>query len=346
MEKIPYGLIFFKPKNGKFVDGIPCEGFGSFSYKEGSVYTGDMYYDGARYNKIGFGKQDFSRVNQEYSIIKGKKQKLNLYIGAFDYRKTDWIYGNGVMYYVDENNNPSGFRIGFYKGLSRIKPYEGKFDYSSLLPGYRKEMEIKRIIKINTFDASFHKMNLELKNSDTKYDILFVGDSYLAYLKDEKYTGFALENKLKGISYINLAIGGTSCYYWRKYIPHINIKDSPKIIFLSLGFNDIHGGTFGLTLKKRYKDVIRKLQIKFPKSHIICFTVCHSPNYPLARKYEEEFNCYLLNLGKEWGVKVIDLALDIKNNGLNCFYSDDTHLSSKGYKIMMERIEEALEEFL
>ena len=121
-----------------------------------------------------------------------------------------------------------------------------------------------------------------------------------------------IDDKLKDISYINLAIGGTSCYYWKKYIPQINIKYSPIIIFLNLGFNDIHGGTFGTNLRNRYRDVINKLKAKFPESHIICFTICHSPNYPLARDYEDEFNYYLLNFGNEFGVKVIDLSLHTK----------------------------------
>lgn len=63
-------------------------------------------------------------------------------MGAFDYRKTDWIYGNGVMYFVDENGEPQYFIKGFFSGLDKIGEWQGEFDYATLLNDYTRDMEL------------------------------------------------------------------------------------------------------------------------------------------------------------------------------------------------------------
>ena len=40
---------------------------------------------------------------------RGKTTFLRLLAGEYDYRKTDWIYGNGVLYFVTADNRPLGY---------------------------------------------------------------------------------------------------------------------------------------------------------------------------------------------------------------------------------------------
>ena len=50
----------FVPKDeAAFEKGESTCGFGIICYGEGSVYYGDIYFDGKNYNKWGFGRQDF-----------------------------------------------------------------------------------------------------------------------------------------------------------------------------------------------------------------------------------------------------------------------------------------------
>ena len=57
------GVWYFVPDGGVFKKGKPCKGFGAIKYAEGSVYTGDIFYDGKNFNKKGYGQQDFTKSN-------------------------------------------------------------------------------------------------------------------------------------------------------------------------------------------------------------------------------------------------------------------------------------------
>lgn len=343
MKKPEFGLIFYKPNDGAYKEGVPSKGFGSFRYIEGSIYTGEFEYDGKHFNKIGRGQQDFQFADRNFVIIKGKKQRYSLYVGEFDYRVTDWIYGNGVLYYTDEDDKPSGFRIGFYKGLDRIGAYRGEFDYSSLKPGYTKEMEIKRIRKLDIYQERFnvHKKDI---NNEAKYDVLFLGDSYLDYLHDDSFTGLLFNEEFKGLNILNLAVGGTKFSNWNKYIHQFELKHSPKKIFVNLGFNDIHGGTFGPTLIKSATKFINELKNKFPTSLIYINTLCHAPYYPLCKEKENSFNDFLKENEHQIGFKVIEVSKEIEPLGQVGYNKDMVHLSKRGYKTFISLLKAAIKE--
>ena len=55
------GAWYFAPDEGEFCQGKACYGFGSVKYFDGSVYIGELYYDGETFNKIGYGQQNFIR---------------------------------------------------------------------------------------------------------------------------------------------------------------------------------------------------------------------------------------------------------------------------------------------
>jgi len=59
-ERFSDGVQYFFPQDGEaYAAGKPCKGFGSVRYAEGSLYCGDLYFDGKAYNKLGYGRQDF-----------------------------------------------------------------------------------------------------------------------------------------------------------------------------------------------------------------------------------------------------------------------------------------------
>ena len=135
------GINFFVPNDKElYKKGKPTYGFGQIKYAEGSVYTGEVYFDGTNYHKLGYGKQEFtfSGLGCVDPVI---NEKIYLFVGEFDYTKTNWIYGNGVLYYRDPEGNPSRFVKGFFSCLDKVAEYKGEFDYSLLVDGYSKEME-------------------------------------------------------------------------------------------------------------------------------------------------------------------------------------------------------------
>ena len=58
-------------------------------------------------------------------------EKIYMFVGYFDYRKTNWIYGNGVLYYRDLEGKPSRFVKGFFSCLNKTGEYKGDFDFFS-----------------------------------------------------------------------------------------------------------------------------------------------------------------------------------------------------------------------
>lgn len=48
------GAWYFSPDEGEFCQGKACYGFGSVKYFDGSVYIGELYYDGVHPNEQGY----------------------------------------------------------------------------------------------------------------------------------------------------------------------------------------------------------------------------------------------------------------------------------------------------
>ena len=186
------GAWYFVPDEGVFVKGVPCHGFGAVKYVEGSVYVGELYYDGEKFNKIGNGQQDFCRSTLgRKSIHSGLRHSK--YVGAFDYRKTDWIYGNGVMYFVDENGEPQYFIKGFFSGFDKIGEWQGEFDYATLLNDYTRDMELAA--EPGDLAADWVR-DCVAPWRDKHADVLFVGDSYFELGNVADYAGVNLFGKV------------------------------------------------------------------------------------------------------------------------------------------------------
>ncbi len=337
------GVMFFVPNDEeKYRLKKPCKGFGIIKYGEGSIYTGQIKFTGSRYQKLGEGKQDFIRstIGDPFDDGKGNIIRRNMYVGHFDYRKTDWIYGNGVMYYCDENNKPLQFVKGFYEGTNRVGPYQGDFDYNTLKAGFDKSME-----NFEGFDEKKLAFNrVSLRSDFTKqYDTLFIGDSYFEFWFNETYASKTFEQSFDTNKYLNIGVGGTTFADWIKYFEVFDqIKTIDRIV-INLGFNDIHMGCNSLKTYNNEKLLIEKLKDKYPNAEIYLLNVIHAPLFPEKYNIEKRYNSLIKKNVK--GVKIIDSSSVIENAPKGNYFNDDqVHLNKFGYELFFKVINTTINE--
>ena len=334
------GIWFFVPTDmKKFNKKLPCKGFGQIKYSEGSLYTGEIYFDGQKYHKQGYGQQDFT-LSSLGSINPETNLKIYLFVGFFDYKKTNWIHGNGVLYYRDKDGKPSKFVKGFFTNLSKIGEYEGEFDYSLLVNGYSTDMEI-----FKTFDElNLIQSEIDLIKNIKEYDTLFIGDSYFEFWYYKQFAGENTFDKIYDNSkFLNIGVGGTKFKDWIKF--YDQIKDFPKFknIVVNLGFNDLHHSvdTKPTTIYNDFLSFLNLYRKIFNDSNFYFLTVCHSEAYRHIYKNECTFNKLLKDNAKENNITIIENSKVIfkEHNTNNCFDNDNVHLNPYGYKLMIKNIE-------
>ncbi len=334
------GVQVFVPENEKaYADGEPTKGFGIIRYPEGSVYYGDVYFDGKSYEKLGFGIQNFmnsvfNRVSEALGIRRA------FYIGQYDYRVTQWIYGNGVMYYVDKNNRPSAFSKGFYSGLEKIGEYKGAFDYHQLSDGYSPEME-REITRWECVLAD----QMAARDHVKELDNLFIGDSYFEYWNSPGFADKLFYDIFSNDRNLNIGIGRTKFSDWMAFLNTVKTLPQPKRIFLNLGFNDVHWFREAQRPYDDYLALLRELKAIFPQAEYYLLNVVQSPAHMELAEEEAEFNSMTASGAREKGVTVVDMRSAIQSAGgiAKAFHQDGSHLNGLGYAAFADRLQSIIE---
>lgn len=334
------GVWYFVPDGGVFKKGKPCKGFGAIKYAEGSVYTGDIFYDGKNFNKKGYGQQDFTKSNIG-DTVKALGEKKYKFVGQYDYRKTDWIYGNGVLYYTYEDGNPSHFKKGFFKGLDKIGEYKGEFDYSRLIYGYKREMEFDYDENAGVIEERWEAILSAFAAVKPPYT-LFIGDSYFELADNPEYAGKNVFEKFFDKNCVNAGICGSKFADWLCWADKLKCVPAPEKIVINLGFNDLHNGK---SVKGVYGDFIKFNKILrnyFPESRIYLVSAVHCPNDPNYFTAENEYNKMIADNAIKNKVIVGEWNTRIEASGQNCFHLDAIHPNEYGYGLFAEFIEELL----
>lgn len=333
------GIWYFSPKEGTFEKGVPSFGMGAIRYGEGSIYEGDIYYDGKNFHKLGFGIQDFT-----YSSIGAfneiQKRRIFLFVGNFDYRVSNWIYGNGVLYLTDANNNPVAFVKGFFYCLEKVGEYDGEFDYSALIKGYTKDMEIEEYNPKN----DFFKMTINRQNNRENIQNIFIGDSYFEYWNYETYAGKGFTfDEIFDETCLNIGVGGSKFRDWIPFLPLIRKNMPIKNIFINLGFNDINIGYKYENIKNEYLEFLKLLREYYPTANYYLFMTtmkAGEAHHYLDR--HKEWNNYIDESSKENNITILHLNDLIEASSENCIYLDDVHINHNGYVLMKKLIDEVL----
>lgn len=334
------GVWYFIPADGIFKSGKPCAGFGSIKYAEGSVYVGDIFYDGKNFNKLGCGQQDFSRSDIG-GVIEELGEKRYKFAGRYDYRKTDWIYGNGVLYYTDAHGEPTHFKKGFFKGLDKVGEYKGEFDYSSLLKGYTPEMEFDYDENAGRLEARWRQIK-EIAGNAQRITALFLGDSYFELADNPEYAGANLLSKRFDKTFVNIGIGGSAFSDWIEWSDKFRDFPAPENIVINLGFNDLHTGRNPERVYRDFLKLLKLLRGYFPASDIYLISVVHSPNHVYFRDAENVYNAKIKANAAKNGVTVVEWNSIIENNSENCFHKDAIHPNERGYGLFGDFIKEFL----
>jgi len=332
MNRAP-GVWYFVPDDEHaYESGKPCYGFGAIKYDEGSEYVGNIYFDGAKYHKQGLGMQDLT-----YSYIgnapEGIDYKKGFFIGNFDYKTTGWVYGNGVLYFVDKETSEPRFWVkGFYNRLIKIGNWQGDFNYDSLASGFTPDMEQEDLpdMKEPVFAAEMQN----LAKVDGEYTV-FIGDSYFEFWQYETYAGErTFYEVFPNAHNLNLGLGGTRFVDWKKYVRKMSDMPCPKNIVINLGFNDIHSEKTAEQVYDDYLAVIGDLKSLFPTAKIYLLNVVAAPGFPAYFDEEVRFNTMTAKTAEEMGVQIIDARSAIAAQKANMFYIDNDHLNADGYKIV------------
>lgn len=332
------GIWFFMPDNyQKFKEKKRTHGFGMVRYDEGSIYVGELIFDGKNYNKIGTGRQDFA--NSFLGNVNLPNQRILCYMGHFDYRKTDWIYGNGVLYFIDQTGKPTHFVKGFYEGLTKVGPYIGKFDYSRLLEGYTQDMEMDYSPRDDLF---YQELKAYIPN--TSLEDLFIGDSYFEFWHYHQFTDQLFEETYPKETHLNLGLGGTKFSDWIQYVSKIQLDKAPKRVFIHLGVNDTHSCISNQEILSNYKKVVELLKEKYPLAKLYVFTATESPAFEVKKVKVARWNALLKREAPKDDVIVLDINARLKKkykeNNTNFFYEDGLHLNTEGYKEIVEMLKE------
>ena len=320
-------------------DGILREGqcgFGKVKYAEGSVYTGSLIYSDGKYQKYGFGEQDFSDSSMSAADYTADENLvLWKFVGFYDYRETDWIFGNGILYFLNKKGKPAAFVKGYFAGNNKVCDWERDFTPSLLLPGFSPDMEIDS----TPHAGRFVELQRAVEHS-VKCDTVLIGDSWFHLYECPIENGcicgtFAEDTEGKNV--LNLGIGGSTFYEWARYHGNLLKNVDFKRAIVNLGFNDVH-------CRMRTEDIVNNARTLFDtirkcnsSAEIYLLNITPSVTFKLKLRDEKEASTALKALCDEYGITVLDSAELFMPNGKyiadfeSYYYKDGLHLNRKGY---------------
>lgn len=159
----------------------------------------------------------------------------------------------------------------------------------------------------------------------------------------------------EGKSYINRGIGGQTTPQMLLRFRQDVIDLEPKIVLILAGTNDIAGNTGPMTLEQIRDNILSMVELAESNGIIpIVCAVLPAYDYPWRPGLQPnvkipELNQLLSQMAKEKKVPYLDYfkAMADDRNGLpKALTTDEVHLTAKGYAVLGELAEEAIEKAL
>ncbi len=340
LNKIQNDVFFFLSEKDELTIGV--KGIAKIRYPEGSIYTGPVEFTGKSFEKIGYGCQDFSDSTITCDSVGGPLgDTLYLYEGMYDYRVTQWIYGDGIFYFL-KDGKPDCYFAGYFAGTSFVKDFQGEVLDSLLLPAFRNT---RRLSSLHPNQERIQNM-IQLSESKKNVQFMLVGDSYFDFLNShyDKYGRTLTDLFTGGNSLVNYGIGGFRFSDFIPFVDRLVINSQSENIIVNLGFNDIHCGKTAeetLTDCRHFIEIINKVKSDV---RIYLLGVCHFPLFTNFREVEDDYNSRLDKIAHEFrNVSIIhaeDVFDDIFENNkdwMDYIEPDLIHPNNNGYRIWMPR---------
>ena len=169
-----------------------------------------------------------------------------------------------------------------------------------------------------------------------KNALLFVGSSTIVRWK-------TLQQDYPAHPIINRGFGGNEIADSTHFADRIIFPYQPRTIFLRAGGNDIHNGKTPEQVFADFKEFVATVHARLPKTEIVYISL--SPS--IARWDERDAGKKLNTLIADFVnrtprlkyIETADLVLDAKGEPRpELFVADKLHLSSEGYKLLIERV--------
>lgn len=336
--------LFFEYESldGSLTEGTT--GYGAVRYGEGSVYRGSLIYCDGRFQKYGFGEQDFRRSTITCEGIGGPSGgKLYKFVGQYNFRVTQWIYGNGIVYFLDEKDRPLAYCKGFFRGLDLVGKWRGKFQKEFLLPGFDPRMEISGL--------SAHKKrweDVEAKCSGSFGSVL-IGDSWFEFFEETPEGKPVFHAVTRGKEVLDIGVGGSTYEEWLAHAEVLR-KLRANRFFLNLGFNDLHSGNTPRKVFANFQKLVDAIRKEHPQAEILVLAVCPSTAHRSYHRMEGKLNAMISDFASrymnmryipcnETFLKRDGEALDDLGELMIC---DGIHLNEKGYQRWVKSFEDKL----
>lgn len=332
----------FESADGVLRDGQV--GFGSVRYAEGSVYTGSLIYVNGCYEKYGFGEQNFTfscmsaaDFNAPVTLVPYK------FVGFYDYRVTEWILGNGVMYFKDAYGNPAAFIKGYFYAPDVRGNWRGKFTPELLLPGFTPDMEIK------PFPPHYHRSEQLLNelSDGAKCNTVLIGDSWFEFYHTVYPQKFNADTA--GKSVLDIGIGGSTYKQWNKYfLDNLLNKIEFERVIINLGFNDIHSHESPSAVANAAKKTVQAIRNHNADAQIYVLSISPSIHFKGFLSLEKRANDLLKRLCMQSRATYIDTVSLFMPDGEyvdgfdGLFVSDGLHLNLTGYELWTKKFVDLL----
>ena len=341
LQSIQKDVFFFITEGENLKEGI--KGIAKIRYPEGSIYTGPVEFTGSSFEKIGYGQQDFTFSTITCDSVGGPSgDTLYLYEGMYDYKVTQWIYGDGVFYFL-KDGKPDCYFAGNFAGISYVRDYQGKDLHNLILPTFRNTRRLRGL------HPNEKRISDMIEHSKTMKDVdyMFVGDSYFDFLNNHcTCDGSTLfDYYSKGNGTVNYGIGGFRFCDFNPFVSKLVINCSPKNIIVNLGFNDIHSGKSVEETLNDCRTFLNSINSVTENIRIYLLGVCHFPLFPAFREKEDRYNELIDLVAKEYkNVSIIhaeNVFEEISKKGedfSSYIESDLIHPNNKGYSVWMPAI--------
>jgi lysophospholipase L1-like esterase len=169
-----------------------------------------------------------------------------------------------------------------------------------------------------------------------KNAIVFVGSSTIVRWK-------TLKDDFPKHQVINRGFGGNEIVDSTHFADRIIVPYQPRLVVLRAGGNDIHNGRTPQQVLADFKDFVRTVHDKLPKTRILYIS-----QPPTVARWDEREKLKELNaLVKDYVntdqrlayVETYDTTLDANGQARpELFVEDKLHFSPEGYKLLIERV--------